>query len=253
MAEQSLLQRFQRAGPLTWLLAACTGWALLLWLAGLLGMGHAVPPTPVITLDGALPQPGPPIRDRIGPLGQYAEAASRPVFASDRRPHAFMATSPDGEDGAGEQAQALDFILTGVLISPQVRLAILQPSGGGESIRVREGMSPEGASGWRLVDVQPRRAIFEGSNGESSLDLRVFGDAAPPIATAVVRTSDAPGTTATDGSSQDAADGAGAASTPPDQTTRIEEIRRRIEARRAQLRGDASTNPVSPPGAPAKQ
>ncbi|MEO6155690.1 MAG: hypothetical protein ABIP16_08180 [Thermomonas sp.] len=253
MAEPGLLHRFQQAGPLTWLLAICAGWALLLWLAGLLGMGRAVSPTPVITVGGSLPQPGAPTRDRIGPLGQYAEAASRPVLASDRRPHAFMATSPDGDDGAGAQMQSLDFILTGVLISPQVRLAILQPTGGGESIRVREGTEPEGASGWRLVDVQPRRAIFQGGSGESSLDLRVFGDAAAPIAKTVVRNSDVPGNVGTDGSTQDAAEVAGGASTPADQAARIEEIRSRIEARRAQLRGDASTNPVSPPGTPTKQ
>lgn len=249
MVERGLLQRFERAGPLTWLLAACAGWALLLWLAGLLGMGHAVPATPVIAVDGALPQPGPPSRDRIGPLGQYAEAASRPVFATDRRPHAFLATSPDGEDGAGLQSQTLDFILTGVLISPQVRLAILQPSRGGESIRVREGTAPEGASDWRLVDVQPRRAIFQGSNGESSLDLRVFGDAAASAATPVVPKPDALGNAATDGSTQDVAD----PSISPDQTSRIDDIRKRIEARRAQLRDAPSTNSEAAPSAPVKQ
>ncbi len=248
-----MLYRFQQAGPLTWLLATSAGWALLLWLAGLLGMGNAVPPTPVITVDGSLPQPGPPSRDRIGPLGQYAEAASRPIFASDRRPHAFMATSPDGDDGAGAQVQSLDFILTGVLISPQVRLAILQPSGGGNSIRVREGAAPEGASGWRLVEVQPRRAIFEGIGGQSSLDLRVFGDAAAPPVPTAVRATDAPGKVGIEGSTQDAAEVAGGATTPGDQAARIEEIRRRIEARRAQLRGNSPDTPVPPPGAPAKQ
>lgn len=248
-----MLLRFQQAGPLTWLLASCAGWALLLWLAGLLGMGNALAPTPVIMVGGALPQPGPPTRDRIGPLGQYAESASRPVFASDRRPHAFMATSPDGENGAAAQPQSLDFILTGVLISPQVRLAILQPTGGGASIRVREGTAPEGASGWRLVDVQPRRAIFQGSGGDSSLDLRIFGNAAAPGGTTVVSKADVPGSVATDGSTQDAAEVAGGASIPVDQAAQIEAIRRRIEARRAQLRGNAPNTPVSPLGAPVKQ
>ena len=42
MAERGLLQRFDQAGPLTWLLAAGAGWALLLWFGALLGMGGQV-------------------------------------------------------------------------------------------------------------------------------------------------------------------------------------------------------------------
>lgn len=253
MAERTLLHRFEQAGLLTWLLAACAGWALLLWLAALLGLGSAVAATPSIAADVSLPQAQPAKPDRIGPLAQYAEAASRPVFTSDRRPRSFVATAPDGDIATGGQSQSLDFILTGVLISPQVRLAILQPTGGGASVRVREGASPEGASGWRLVEVQPRRAVFEGSGGESSLDLRVFGDAAGPGKVVMVS-----GAAPVANSGVDAADSAakGAADAAPveiSEAARIETIRKRIEARRAQLRGNAPTNPVSPPGAPARQ
>ena len=234
MAERGLLQRFEQAGPLTWLLAACAGWALVLWLAALLGLGNAVAPTEKIAADAALPQAKPASPDRIGPLAQYAEAAARPVFTSDRRPRNFMATGPEGGAAAGAQSQSLDFILTGVLISPQVRMAFLQPTGGGESVRVREGASPEGAPGWRLVDVQPRRAVFAGNGTESSLDLRVFAKA----------TADAAGT-----ATQDAAD---AAPVPISEAARIETIRKRIEARRAQMQGNtpdsrAPTTSSAPP------
>ena len=37
--EQGGLQRFLRAGPLTWVLAAVCGWALLFWLGSMLGLG----------------------------------------------------------------------------------------------------------------------------------------------------------------------------------------------------------------------
>ena len=166
MAERGLLQRFDQAGPLTWLLAAGAGWALLLWFGALLGMGGQVSQAQA-SAQAQLPQPGKATPDRIGPLAQYADAASRPLFTEDRRPRSFLATAGEG-DGAA-QSQALDFILTGVLISPQVQLAVLQPSGGGEAQRVRVGKSPEGAAGWRLLEVQPRRAIFEGGSGEGRL------------------------------------------------------------------------------------
>lgn len=239
MAERALLQRIDQAGPLTWLLAAMAGWAVLLWLAALLGMGGQVDDAPSAASEVALPQPRPPVPDRIGPLAQYAEAASRPLFTQDRRPRSFMATGPEGENVA--QSQSLDFILTGVLISPQVQLAVLQPSGGGEAQRVQVGKAPEGAAGWRLVEVQPRRAIFEGAGGQSALDLRTFGDAGAPSAMPVAPAPPPPHAQAP-------------ANVPPprpeaepqNQEARIEAIRKRIEARRAQLRAGQTNG-----GAPA--
>ena len=242
--ERSLLQRFAQSRPLTWLLAGFCGWALLLWLGALLGMGGRVAPVEPLPAT-TLPQPGPVAPDRIGPLIRYAEAAARPLFTQDRRPRGFLASVPEGEGDAAQSA-SLDFILTGVLISPQVRLAIIQPSGGGEAQRVREGSSPEGANGWRLLEVQPRRAVFEGGSGQVNLDLRTFGGSgAAPVAVA-----------------RNPADAAAvppppAADQAPQQSeaARIESIRRRIEARRAQLRAasDAAgvNNNGTPPPSPA--
>jgi general secretion pathway protein N len=249
--ERSLLQRFAQSRPLTWLLAGFCGWALLLWLGALFGMGERVAPVEPLPAS-ALPQPGPATPERIGPLIRYAEAAARPLFTQDRRPRGFLATAPEGE-GEAAQSASLDFILTGVLISPQVRLAIVQPSNGGEAQRVREGTSPEGANGWRLLEVQPRRVVFEGSSGQVTLDLRTFGGSAPPPA-AVARTT---------------TDAAGGVTAPPQVATdqapqqseaaRIETIRRRIEARRAQLRAGSSDGnnnngaPPSPATSPQRQ
>ena len=42
VAERSPLQRFEQAGPLSWLLLAAAGWAVLLWVAAMLGMGGQV-------------------------------------------------------------------------------------------------------------------------------------------------------------------------------------------------------------------
>ena len=244
--ERSLLQRFAQARPLTWLLAGLCSWALLLWIGALLGMGGrvaAVEPLP----GGALPQPRPATPDRIGPLVQYAEAAARPLFTQDRRPRGFLASVPEGE-GEAAQSQTLDFILTGVLISPQVRLATLQPANGGEAQRVREGSSPEGAGGWRLLEVQPRRVVFEGSGGQVTLDLRTFGGSGP-----------APGAVARNPADAGAAAGVppppqppAAEQAPQSEAARIETIRRRIEARRAQLRaGSSAGTNGTPPSATA--
>ena len=251
--ESSLLQRFAQSRPLTWLLAGFCSWALLLWIGALFGMGGRVAPVEPLPAS-ALPQPGPATPDRIGPLIRYAEAAARPLFTQDRRPRGFLASVPEGE-GEAAQSASLDFILTGVLISPQVRLAILQPTAGGNSQRVRVGNSPEGAGGWRLIDVQPRRAVFEGGGGQSTLDLRTFGaPGMPPQAVSANADAAAAARAAAD-AAQGAADAAAAGPPLPPPTpaeqARIEELRKRIEARRAQLRA-TQTQPgtAAPSSAP---
>ena len=245
MAERTLLQRFDQAGPLTWLLVAAAGWALLLWLAALLGMGGQVADAEPAASDAALPQPRPATPDRIGPLAQYSEAAARPLFTQDRRPRSFLATAPEG-DGAA-QNQSLDFILTGVLISPQVQLAVVQPTGGGNPQRVRMGKSPEGAAGWRLVDVQPRRAVFEGASGQTALDLRNFGNPGSPPAAAAQPQSQQPQPAAS--RTVPVRVDPASAQQPQDQEARIEAIRKRIEARRAQMRAGQTGSGASPSNA----
>lgn len=218
-----------RAGASTWLLAAVCAWALLLWLAAVLGMGARLEPVEAMA-PGALPAPPAAAGERLGPLGQYAEAASRPLFTQDRRPRAFVAIAQGESEGGGA---ALDFVLTGVLISPQVRLAILQPGAGGDAQRVREGTAPEGAADWRLLELQPRRAVFEGPGGQVTLELRSFGVAAAAQARAE------PGAArpmALPAPPPDRPEAPAAAQSAPDEARRIEDIRRRIEARRAQMR-----------------
>lgn len=242
--ERSVTRRVLQAGPLTWLLAAICGWALLLWLSALLGMGGRVGLVKA-PKSLALPPPLSAASDRIGPLSDYPQAAQRPLFTQDRHPRAFLAAGADAAV-AGAGGGDLDFILTGTLITPSLRLAVLQPSAGGDAQRVREGEVPEGAAGWRLIEVQPRRAVFEGSGGQMTLDLRTFGaPGAPPTATPAEAAGNAAPTNAP--ATDDAATAA-----------QVDDIRRRIEERRAQLRqqgedvGDANT-PSRPMSGPARR
>ena len=107
--------RFESASPRTWLLAAAAAWAVIVLLLALFGMGGRIDPLPV---DAALVRPLPPVpravlRERLAPLAQYGEIASRPLFADDRRPHPFS-LQPQGD----EQAKAFDYVLTSVLLAP---------------------------------------------------------------------------------------------------------------------------------------
>lgn len=255
--------RVDALGPRTWLLGAVAGWAVLLLLLAVLGMGGHVArladdPGLVRALPALPPAPPP----RIGPLAQYGEAAARPLFADTRRPQPFS-LQPEGE---GEEAPQFEFVLTSVLQAPGLQMAIIQPSGGGESIRMKLGESPEEAQGWRLVELHPRSAVFDGPQGQRTLDLRTFdgtggeaptavarparGDPAAEVEPATVRDADAP--VATQVRPEPAAGGtpprpppaastatAPAPAAPTSPEAQMDAIRRRIEARRAQLRAEA--------------
>jgi general secretion pathway protein N len=263
--------RTDLAGPRTWLLAALGGWCLAVWILALLGMGGRVEPLPA---DASMTQPLPRLpeypQERLAGLSEYNEISARPLFSSDRRPRPFF-ISGDG----GEQTQAFDFVLSSVLITPGTQLAILQPTAGGESVRVQVGQAVPAMSNWQLVEVQPRSASFIGPEGPRTLELRVFdgsgGQAptvmAPPapvqgtgsMPTPIAGTSGpappaapvpmvappvgTPPGAAREGATADPGDSSGQ---PSDQTTQqqMEAIRQRIEARRAQLR---QSQPPSPP------
>ena len=247
----------------TWLLGALAAWALCAWLLALLGMGGGVT---TLAEDPALlqplPQAGKPPPERLGPLPQYSEIGRRPLFTSDRRPQPFI-INPDDE---GEVRNDFDYVLTSVLIAPDFRMAILQPSAGGDSIRVRVGTAPEAATGWKLVSIEPRSAVFDGPGGERKLELRVFDGQGgiPPTATSATPATPAgsgmpavptpaqprPASPDTRPVVRDAGDPAampmepGQSADPGQADNResaeqIDSIRKRIEARRAKLRQDA--------------
>lgn len=256
--------RVDNAGPRTWLLAALAGWALLLWLLALVGMGGNIATLqddPAL-LSG-LPTPRAPVPERIGPPTQYAEIAARPLFADDRRPQPFF-LQPEGD---AAQAEAFDFVLTSVLMTPTLKMAIVQPAAGGDSIRMKLGEAPAEAQGWRLVALNARSAIFEGPQGQKTLDLRVFdgeGGEAPTAvarpATAVQRpdqsevvvdqpapAAPAPATSPAPPVVTTPKQPAVAGETPMTPEAQMEAIRKRIEARRAQLRAEAQRDQAAPP------
>ncbi|GAB3729673.1 general secretion pathway protein XpsN [Luteimonas pelagia] len=245
--------RLDAAGPRTWLLAALAGGGAVAWVLALAGMGGRIEPLPDDpSLQRPLPRDVAPAPARLGPLAQYDEIGSRPLFTSDRRPKPFSLQS--GEPGA--EAQTFDYVLTGVIQAPSLQIAVLQPAGGGEPVRLRVGESPEGAGAWRLVAVHPRSAVFEGPEGQQAIDLRTWdgvGGApptpsqppAPPASADVMTDADAPAPpdaampTAAPQTVESAE--ADQAPTADDAQARMDAIRRRIEARREQLRREAQS------------
>ena len=253
-------------GPRTWLLVSVAGGALLVWVLALLGLGGQIRPLPSDSaLEAVLPKLPPKTIERLGPLNQYPDIASQPIFSPNRQPQSFF-ISGDGK----EAIQTFDFILTSVLLTPEFKMAILQPTAGGESVRLKVGDAPPAAPGWRLSAVNPRSAMFDGPDGQNTLELRAFdgtggqasgaapralraespvsvmptGSAAPnrstspsgsPKVTQVVPATEAAVMPAT------ATPATGAAEPVLTTEQQMDVIRKRIEERRAQLRSQGAS------------
>ena len=222
--------RLDRIRPPTRVLAVLAGLAMVGWVLALAGVGADAP---VVDIDPGLVQPVAQLQaspdTHLAPLAEYTEAASRPVFARDRRPHAFVLTP--GEGRATAAGNGFDYVLNSVLIAPGFGMAIIEPTQGGESLGVRLGDSADAIAGWRLVELKPRGAVFDGPGGRRALELRTWaGDGeAPPIPAAT------PTATASPGEDAPQADDTNAPAPTPVQQ-QMDQIRQRIEARRAQLR-----------------
>ena len=68
----------------------------------------------------------------------------------------------------------------------------MQPAQGGEGLRVKLGESPAGFPGWRLTELAPRRAVFDGPEGRRELELRVFDGAGGQPPTVITGTGTVP-------------------------------------------------------------
>jgi general secretion pathway protein N len=191
-----------------------------------------------------------PANSRLGSFATYAEVATRPLLNVERKPVAVSAV----EAGAG--GGELDVTLTSVLITSGLKMAVLTDNKDGASRRVRLGDVVDG-SGWRLVSLQPRQAVLEGPSGQRSFDLRVYdgssGESPTPISASTPPREPAPSPPPAGGSPTQAvqpkppvaqnAPPATAGNRPDPQAMtqeeQVEAIRRRIEARRAQMRAEA--------------
>lgn len=246
--------RFDTAGPRTWLLAGTALWAVIALVLALLGMGRQIEPLAedpaMLRQLPALPKPVP---ERLGPLGQYAETASRPLFADDRRPHPFS-LQPEGTEA---QAKTFDYVLTSVMITPAFKMAIIKsPESSDPPLRVRVGEPHEQLPGWQLQALNPRSAVFVGPEGERTLELSVFngvGGEAPSaptqattstVPTAPLAEPPPPPMPAVAEANQPIppnaiADPNAPRPAPQNEQAQMDAIRKRIEARRAQLRQEA--------------
>ncbi|HVC17077.1 MAG TPA: hypothetical protein VNE18_07225 [Rhodanobacter sp.] len=161
----------RRLTPVLALLAVLLGALLLMLFAGI---GRRVQwheprrlaPLPPVATTVDLPRPV--------PLQEFAQVWQDPLFSPDRKPTAHAAN--------GSSLGDLD--LTGIIITPGLRMALLHDKHGNREVRLREGQSlPDGSV--TLVEIRPRSALFDSPAGRTELKLpagAVIDEAKPGVA-----------------------------------------------------------------------
>lgn len=148
----------RRLTPVLVILALLLG---ALWLALLAGLGRGVhwdppraaAPPPASGKHAGLPTPL--------PLAEFAPVWQQSLFSPDRKPEAHAAS---GGSSLG------DLALTGIILTPQLHMALLHDKNGNKELRLREGQSlPDGSLS--LVEVKPRSVILDSAQGRTELKL----------------------------------------------------------------------------------
>lgn len=146
---------------LTPLLATVTLLLGALWLSLLFGFGsgvrwdapRAATLPPLSSKQAGLPVPAPP--EEFVPVWQQS------LFSPARRPEAHAVS---GGSNLG------DLKLTGIILTPQLHMALLHDNSGDKELRVREGESlPDGSAS--VVEVKQRSVILDSPQGRTELKL----------------------------------------------------------------------------------
>ncbi len=161
----------------------------------------------------------------------------KPLFNENRLPEIIAADDVGGDDVETEitVTGAPDVKLTGVIITPEMKIATLTPSGSDQdNVMAHEGQALVGEYvGWMVGEVKPRTVVLRSNDGQQlSLELQIHDTAIkePPKPVAAVPAK--PPAIAQDAAGQDASP-VGEDGQP---LSRAEQIRQRIAERREELR-----------------
>ncbi|WP_376697023.1 hypothetical protein [Wenzhouxiangella sp. EGI_FJ10305] len=174
----------------------------------------------------------------------YSAIVERPVFFSDRQLPVVDAPGETEEEmmveeePEAEEIEDLEAEIAGIVITPDMKLAMVSDKRAEKTFVLREGMSLEGEqAAWKLDVIQPRNVSFVSVDGrQTELELKVNTKGVASSNDGSRQREQASegqpegGQAAQEGAQREASEEARA---------RAEEIRRRVAERRAQLRAEA--------------
>lgn len=167
------------------------------------------------------------------PDSEFAEVRQRPIFNEDRKPTPIVEeTKPIDAPTA-----PLNITLTGIVMTPDLKLAMVRDNTKNEAVSLRVGMPlPGEQQGWTLAEIRARSVVFRNPQDETSeVELEVApGLTVPPSARAVPPPPPSGAAPAPPPGGNVPANVPG--QPPPD---RAAELQRRIEERRREMREQA--------------
>lgn len=166
------------------------------------------------------------------PVDEFYVITERPLFNQSRQPELVTADPEDDLPPPDEDVERPDVVLSGVVITPSLRMAMLRQKDGDRSLVAFEGRPIEGEFGsWQVSRVDAREVVLTSGSGEElALQLKVHDEQIEPPARPPPRTEPEP---------QVAEDAADEQPVEGERLSRAEEIRRRIAERREELRQQA--------------
>lgn len=180
-------------------------------------------------------------------FSSYSAIIERPVFFSDRRLPVVEAPGDEEEvvmedENEVEEIQDLKAALAGVVITPEMKLAMVSDEQAGKTFVLREGMNLEGEqAAWKLDAIQPRQVSFVSVDGrQTDLELKVnTAGLTAPTPPASAGESSQQQEQQQEQQEQESAQQGEQRQASEEAQARAEEIRRRVAERRAQLRAEA--------------
>ncbi len=174
-------------------------------------------------------------------LSEFAVITNRPLFFQDRSLPVIdsgeeVVDVPVVEEITEEPTPDLNAKVAGIIITPEMKLAMVNDRNTNETLVLREGMSMEGdKAAWRIDEIRSRGVRFVTDRGEEAeLELEVETRAlaaATPQRRPSPQTAQQQQPSPSEPVNNDDAEAAARA--------RAEEVRRRVAERRAQLRAEA--------------
>ena len=198
---------------------------------------------------------------RLPPYDEYAVVIERPLFNDDRLPQPDENVEiVDGPPGPEAPSVPLNITVNGIIITPELKVAMITDNATKERLRLREEMPLEGDQGaWVLQRIEPRKLVFEGGgDGPAEVELLTHtkalkgGRASPgkkpagkkpgkqPAAQQGQETQPVQSAQAAMVQERRRQSGNDSVEDEQDRAAKAEEIRRRVAERRAQLREEAA-------------
>jgi len=121
---------------------------------------------------------------QVAAIGEFQVINDKPVFNTSRQPELEVENEPETEEPVEDVTvvvkDAPDVRLTGVIITPSMKIASLTPADKKlESVMAHEGQILEGEFvGWQIGSIGPRNVVLESRDGQTlDLELQVHDTA----------------------------------------------------------------------------